>query len=277
MTDNPAWSEAFLAPEIPLWHSPEALQIITPEWAWGEGTGAGIRVCVIDSGVDADHPDVGQVVGGGVVERTDEGPVFVEGAHDDLFGHGTACAGIIRSVAPEVEIYSARVLGARLTGNGYHFLTALEWAIDNGMNVINMSLSTGKEQYFAPFHELADRAYFKHIALVSAANNVPDVPSYPSLYSAVFSVAANAEKDPFRFHYNPHPPVEFGAPGIDVTVPWLNGGYITTVGNSFAAPVISGIVARIMSAHPGLTIFQIKTVLAATAVNGRQARSLRAE
>lgn len=269
MSLDPAWSEAFTEEKLRTFEPPAGMDQITSEWAWADGTGSGIKVCVIDSGVDAGHPDVVQVAGGGVVERSDEGPVFVEGPHEDLFGHGTACAGIIRGIAPEVEIYSVRVLGAQLRGNGYHFLTGLEWALDNDMNVVNMSLSTGKEEYFAPFHELADRAYFKHTALVSAANNIPG-PSYPSLYSAVFSVAANSEKDPFKFHYNPNPPVEFGAPGIDVKVPWLDRGYITTVGNSFAAPVIAGLVARILSVHPGLTIFQLKTILASTAMNARR-------
>lgn len=263
---DPAWSEAFSEDQLRRIEAPPPLHGITREWAWGSGTGAGVKVCVIDSGIDATHPAVRSVAGGGVVERSEEGPIFVEGPHEDLFGHGTACAGIIRGIAPEVELYSVRVLGAQLRGSGYHFLKGLEWALDHGMRVINMSLSTGKAEYYGPFHDLADRAYFKHMALVSAANNVPG-PSYPSLYSAVFSVAASSGEDPYTFYYNPNPPVEFGAPGIDVKVPWLDHGYLTTVGNSFAAPVIAGIVARILSAHPELTIFQLKTILAATAAN----------
>ena len=102
----------------------------------------------------------------------------------------------------ECWIYSVRVLGARLTGKGSVFGAGLRWAIDNGMNVVNMSLSTGKRDYFELFHELADEAYFRRIVLVSAVNNV-DSPSYPSLYASVLSVAAHAGKDPFEFDYNP--------------------------------------------------------------------------
>jgi subtilisin family serine protease len=80
-------------------------------------------------------------------------------------------------------------------------------------------------------------------------------------------VASHEIQDPYRFYYNPNPPVEFGAPGIDVRVPWLNGGYITATGNSFAAPHISGIVARIISKHPGLTSFHVKALLRALAAN----------
>ncbi|HQJ51982.1 MAG TPA: S8 family serine peptidase, partial [Anaerolineae bacterium] len=145
----------------------------------------------------------------------------------------------------------------------------LRWAIDNDMQVINLSLSTGREEYFGLFHELADDAYFKNCLLVSAANNVPGA-SYPSLYSSVLSVAAHEGKDPYTFYYNPSPPVEFGAPGIDVPVAWQNGSTIVTTGNSFAAPHIAGIVTLIRSKHPELTPFQIKTVLFATSANAHR-------
>jgi subtilisin family serine protease len=129
-----------------------------------------------------------------------------------------------------------------------------------------MSLSTGKRDYFEMFHDIVDAAYFRHVMLVCAVNNVPK-PSYPSQYSSVFSVAANESRDPFEFHYNPDPPVEFGAPGIDVEVAWADGATITATGNSFAAPHIAGLIARILSKHPGLTPFQMKTVLHSLAQN----------
>lgn len=191
-----------------------------------------------------------------------------EGPHSDLFGHGTACAGIIRRVAPEARLHSIRVLGERLTGKGLVFAAGLEWAIEHGFRVVNLSLSTGREDYFAVFHELADEAYFKGVMLVCAVNNVP-APSYPSQYASVFSVAAHERHDPFGFDYNPAPPVEFGAPGINVTVGWKDGATITTTGNSFAAPHIAGLIARILSKHPDLTPFQVKTLLHAVADNAR--------
>jgi subtilisin family serine protease len=102
--------------------------------------------------------------------------------------------------------------------------------------------------------------------LVSAINNVV-APSFPSQFSGVFSVAAHDGRDPFRFDANPHPPVEFGAPGIDIEVAWTGGGFITATGNSFAAPHIAGLVARILGKHPGLTPYEMKTVLLALADN----------
>ncbi len=124
----------------------------------------------------------------------------------------------------------------------------------------------GEEKVFSVLHELTDLAYFRNIALVSATNNLP-VPSYPSVYSSVILVGSHEIQDPYHFYYNPQPPAEFGALGIDVRVPWLDGGWITTTGNSFAAPHITGIVAKILGKHPGLTVFQLKAILRALSAN----------
>jgi subtilisin len=162
-----------------------------------------------------------------------------------------------------------RVLGRDSRGRVCQLLAGLEWALDNGMQVVNMSLSTAKQDYYAVLHEMTDKAYFRNILLVSAVNNVP-APSYPSLYSAVVSVAAHDGQDPFTYYYNPSPPVEFGAPGINVRVAWNNKQYCVTTGNSFAAPHIAGIATLIRAKHPELTPFQIKTVLWACAANTRR-------
>ncbi|MCC6222299.1 MAG: S8 family serine peptidase [Thermoleophilia bacterium] len=263
---RPAWSSAF-APGALRTVDPVALvDELTPDWAWGGSTGAGVRVAVIDSGVDAGHPSVGSVAG--YLSISEEGDVLAydERPHEDVFGHGTACAGIIRSLAPDCELYSIRVLGPGLKGRGTVFAGGLRWAIENGMHVCNLSLGSTKRDLFGVFHELADLAYFRNVVLVTAANNMP-VTSYPSLYAAVVSVASHDVGDPYRFYYNPEPPVEFGALGIDVRIAWRDGGFITATGNSFAAPHISGLAARILGKHPGLTVFQLKTVLRALAAN----------
>jgi subtilisin len=265
------WSEPFRSDRLP---KVAGLTLpITPEWAWGTSTGRGVKVAIVDSGVDGGHERVGGINGGVALEYDPEAPNSVritEGHHNDLFGHGTACAGIIRGLAPECEIYSVRVLGERLTAKGLVFVEGLRWAIDNGMDVVNLSLSTKSYDYFGPLHDLADRASFAGTVLVSAANNVPSA-SYPSLYSSVFSVAAR-EGDSPGFAYNPKPPVEFGAAGMDVEVAWMDGSVIKATGNSFAAPVIAGYAALILGKHPGLTPFQVKTILHATADNVTAAR-----
>jgi subtilisin len=269
---RPAWSWTFGPDEIPRLRAVPGLEEVTPEWAWGGSTGAGVKVAVIDSGIDNNHPAIAGHVKGYIGFSEDPATrqvVANEEPHADAFGHGTACADIIRRAAPDCELYSVKVLGARLSGKGTAFLAGLRWAVEQRMQVINLSLGTGRADYAPPFHELADQAYFQGLMLVTAANNMPMV-TYPSLFAAVTSVACHEGQDPDEFYYNPAPPVEFLAPGINVTVAWLGGQQMTVTGNSFAAPHISGLVAKILGKHPGLSPFQLKTILRATARNVRR-------
>ena len=223
----------------------------------------------MDSGIESGHPSVGDVAGAVAIEYDEDAPDRsrrVEGPHEDLFGHGTACAGLIRAAAPDCQLYSVRVLGERLTGRGTVFAAGLSWALEAGMHVVNLSLSTGRDTYLPLLHDIADAAYFHGTILVCAVNNTPG-PSYPSQFSSVISVAAHDRHDPFGYDYNPAPPVEFGAPGIDVDVAWRGGGTLTVTGNSFAAAHMTGLVTRLLGKHPGLTPFQVKTVLHTLADN----------
>jgi subtilisin family serine protease len=229
-------------------------------------------VAVLDSGIDPSHPAVGTVERAVALEHDPDSPgdvAFAEGPHEDLYGHGTACAGIIRRIAPDCQLMSVRVLGKKLSGKGFVFAAGLRWAMHNDARVINLSLSTGKRDYYSVFHRIADEAAFRRVMLVCAINNMPG-PSFPAEYSSVFSVASHEDvDDPLAFDYNPSPPAEWGAPGIDVEVPWLDGKTIVATGNSFAAPHIAGVLALILAKHPGLTPFQAKTVLMALARNAR--------
>jgi subtilisin len=265
-TTVPAWSEAFaseardgLAREGPFGR-------LDRDEVFGDADGAGVVVAVVDSGVDADHPGVrGRVARRLRVDLDGEDARVVDDPDAaDLVGHGTACAGIIAGIAPAAELVSIRVLGADNRGKGRAVAAAVEWAIDQGVGVVNLSLSSRSDAMFSVFHELADRAYFANVLLVCAANNVPG-PSYPSLFAAVVSVAAHDIPDPDAWFYNPSPPVEFGAFGVDVDVPWRDGGRIRATGNSFAAPHLAAHAARLRSRYPAATPFEIKALLAATA------------
>ena len=262
---RPAWSEPFIGDALGDLARDARLDRIDREWAFAGASGAGVTVCIIDSGVEAGHPALaGRVIERVAVEMDGGEPRVVQDEDGDLFGHGTACAGLVVGLAPEVAIVSVRVLGSDLKGKGEAFLAGLEWAIDRGVDVINLSLSSRREALFADFHEVADRAYFAGTVLVSAANNAPGN-SYPSLFSSVISVAAHEEPDPWRWYYNPRPPVEFGAWGVSVPIAWRDGGSTVATGNSFAAPHIAALAALVRSRHRGLTPFEVKAVLAATA------------
>jgi subtilisin len=265
-------------PALPAWSLPrdavdrialpaEWPERVTREWAWGGSTGKGARVCILDSGVDPAHPLVGELESAVAISLdANESPVADEDTEGDVSGHGTACAGIVRALAPECAISSVRVLGSSLTGGGQVLLAGLRYAIEQGFDVINMSLSTTKKPFATVLHELADSAYFRRTVLVASAHNMP-VESYPWRFSSVISVGSHEEPGPLTFFYNPSPPVEFFGRGVNVEVPWVGGRTLTASGNSFATPHLSAICALVLAKHPELTPFQLKSVLYLIATN----------
>lgn len=260
----PAWGltgepEPVRAPD---WPAP-----LTRSWAFGDGSGEGVRVAVLDSGIEESHPLVGRLDQAVVVRRGPDGELVVEpDSEGDVSGHGTACAGIIRSLAPGVRLTSVRVLGAEVTGSGPVLLAGLHWALDQGIEVVNLSLSTRKPEIAAALRELVDRAYFQRSLVVAAAHNLA-VESYPWRFASVLSVASHPERDGQAFYVNPSPPVEFYARGVEVEIAWPGGGVITATGNSFATPHLAGLCARVLGAHPGMTPAQVQVVLSSVATN----------
>lgn len=231
---------------------------------WGAARGRGVTVAIVDSGVERDHPAVGgQLVRSVRVDLDgDEALIVDDPDAGDVVGHGTACAGIIHAIAPEAELVSVRVLGPHSKAKGIAFAHALDWVIEQRIAVANLSLSSRSEALFATFHDLVDRAYFANCLFVCSASNVPGQESYPSLFSSVISVAAHDIPDPLTYFYNPLPPVEFGAWGVAVPVAWSGAGSAVATGNSFAAPHITGLLARLRSSYPNATPFEAKSLLA---------------
>jgi subtilisin len=258
-----------------LGKSPEDIEIVadgesvTPEWAWGGATGRSVRVCVVDTGVELDHPLVGSVERSWEVVRDGSGYAVEETDSGDAFGHGTACAGIVRRTAPDCRIYSLKVLGRNATGTGDMLMAGLRWAVRQDFDVINLSLSTTRVRFVEELRALADEAFFRRTVIVASAHNTP-VESYPWRFASVISVGSHhEEKDPEMYLYNPRPPVEFFAPGQNVEVAWLGGATIRSTGNSFATPFIAGLCTRILSKHPTMTAFQLKNALYLSAANVR--------
>ena len=261
----PAWSltaEAAGSIGIPA----EWPDRVTRDWAIGGATGEGVDVCILDSGVDGDHPLVGGLESAVAVTLDGEVTTIEPDTIGDVCGHGTACAGIVRSLAPACRIHSVRVLGEGNTGSAELILGGLRHAIEQRFEVINLSLSTTKRKFAELLHELADDAYFGGTVLVASAHNMP-VESYPWRFSSVISVGSHEGDDSLEWYANPNPPVEFFARGVDLDVAWYGGSTLRATGNSFAAPHIAGLSALVLSKHPGLTPFQLKSVLYLTASN----------
>ncbi len=252
-------------------NDPDLWAGIQPENLWRGRTGRGVSVAVVDSGIDTEHPDLKGKVRDSVEAVIEDGRIdFRPSTSGDQAGHGTACAGIIASVAPDAELYSVKVLGPKASGTGDMFLVGLDYAIKQKFRIINLSLGTTKRDFFAPLHDLLDRAYQAGCVVVSAANNLP-YPSYPSIFSSsVVSVIKRAGGDPFNFGYRFGQVIELIAPGVEVTTTWPGGGYRQLTGNSFACPYIAGIIALIVEAYPNLTPFQVKSILYTVAQRNRE-------
>lgn len=235
-------------------------------------TGRGVRIALVDSGVDAAHPDLQGKIVESVEAYASGGRVkFRQSKAGDAAGHGTACAGIIARIAPDAEIHSIKVLGSPTgghgaAGSGDAFLAGLNYAIENKLRVINLSLGTTRPELAAALHELLDRAYQANCIVVAAANNLPQ-PSYPSIFSSslisVSKKTANdgAEFDPFDFTFAHGGAIEVAAPGVGVRTTWTGGGYRQLTGNSFACPHVAALVALILEARPDFTPFQVKATL----------------
>ncbi|MEZ5425644.1 MAG: S8 family serine peptidase [Pyrinomonadaceae bacterium] len=234
--------------------------------SWKMRTGKGVEVAIIDSGIDGNHPAlVGKLKESVEAKKDNKRVVFVPSDVGDSAGHGTACAGIISQIAPDVHFYSIKVLGAGGLGDGQAFLAGLEYAIKKRYRIINLSLGTTRPQLFAPLHDLLDRAYQAGCIVVAAANNLPH-PSFPSVFSSsLISVSKNEDTDPFHFGFKYGEVIELTAPGVNIRTAWLNNSFKRLTGNSFACPHIVGIIALLLEAHPSLTPFQVKSALYAIA------------
>lgn len=236
--------------------------MFVPDDSWKQKTGKGVRVAIIDSGVDLSHSELERVVTDSVEAKEQSGRVIFERADStDSAGHGTACAGIVNSIAPEAEICSIKVLGSGGIGDGNAFLAGLEFAINLGCDVINLSLGTTKPHLAVPLHDLLDRAYRGGAIVVAAANNLPK-PSFPSVFSSsLISVSKDNSEDHMNFGFKFGSVIELTAPGVNVRTTWLNGAHRNLTGNSFACPHISAIVCLLLEAYPKLTPFEVKALL----------------
>ena len=231
------------------------------------GTGKGIRIAILDSGIEINHPGLDDVniVDRLVVTETEEGPEIAEDAEGDAFGHGTAIARIIHEVAPEAELGSFKVMQpveGQTSGKASLLGHAVTAAIDRGYHVINCSFGTpARSVIFRYFKGWIDDAYLNDVHVVTACNNANYArPEWPAHFPSV--IAVNMGRiDGDELYYRPGQLVEFFARGEKIKVPWLDKSWKTVTGSSYAAPRVSGLVARMLSKYPNLSAPFVKAVL----------------
>ncbi|CAH1195656.1 hypothetical protein PAECIP111893_00736 [Paenibacillus plantiphilus] len=231
-------------------------------------TGDNIKVAVFDTGI-ADHEDLNIL---GKINYT------VSSTASDLNGHGTHVAGIIAALdntvgvvgaAPDVDLYSVKVLGD--DGNGlYSFLIdGIDWAIDNDIDIINMSLSGTSD---APtLEEACDTAYENGILIFAAAGNEStnssgdDPTRYPAGFDSVIAVANGNMTDGRNTQSNKGPHLELTAPGTAVFSTAISNAYTSKSGTSMASPYAAAVAALYMEQNPTYTNVQIRNKLIETA------------
>ncbi len=233
-------------------------------------TGAGVSVCVIDSGVDRAVLEEKFRRQGHEIERI-EGGVFVATRPDPLpydgrqsTPHGTTVADIVLTIAPRARLWSADVFGPQGSCEVETVQRALHWAVNVWKcNVVNLSLGVPEQrlpqaQRRYQFLRAIEEAYFKDVLVFAAAHNEhPLTRSYPSAFAPpLVSVDKRLFDDPLQFAYELRAQVEFLAHGRGYLGPFAH-----EPATSWAAPHLAGIAARLLSLRPGLKPFEIKTIL----------------
>lgn len=238
--------------ELERWN----LKALDVQKSWGHGyTGKGIKVAIIDSGI-ANHSDL--TIAGG--------KSFVGESYDDDHGHGTHVAGIIAGkhngigvagVAPNAEVYAVKAIKSDGVGDVRVVLQSIDWAIDNHMDIINMSF--GDLEYVQSLHEGIKKASEQGLIIVAAsgnegnANGSGNTINYPARHEEVISVAAINRYFKRSSFSGTGDTNDFSAPGEEIYSTYLNGQYATYNGTSMAAPHITGMLALLMEQYPYAT------------------------
>lgn len=228
------------------------------------GTGKGVKIAVLDSGIDLSHPKLEGLALVDDLAIVEKGPslTVVEGNGMDLYGHGTAIAHLIRSVAPSAEIGSIRVLGERLNSRTAIIQEGARQALDRGYHILNCSFGCGIEEHILRYKTWIDEAFLKGVHIIAACNNVDFArPEWPGYFPTVLTANFCRSEDEQSFYYREGHLVEFAAPGENLEVPWLGGAMKKVTGSSYATPQIAGLLARLLSERPGLEPLEAKALM----------------
>jgi type VII secretion-associated serine protease mycosin len=248
------------------------LDRLDAEQTWTTTTGAGTVVAVIDSGVDGAHPDLAAALVPGLdtLDPNQDGSV-------DTHGHGTAVAGVVGArlngvgmvgIAPDVGIMPIRVVGTDGLASSSNVARGILWAVDNGADVINLSL--GAPESNAVLTQAIDTAMAAGVVVVAAAGNLGEEGNptvYPAAQPGVLAVAATMQTDLSAPFSGSGSWVDISAPGVQIVAPMAGGGYGFTHGTSMASPFVSGAAALVLSQAPDLSTEQVVTQLTTTAVD----------
>lgn len=230
------------------------LKTVGAEVAWTKTKGNGIKVAVLDTGIDTDHPDLAQNIKAYADFTGSKYGV------EDIQGHGTHVAGIIAGsmngrgmvgVAPEAELYVAKVLGDNGQGGFDSIMKGIRWAMEQKVDVISMSLGSASRPPES-VHTVIKQAIAQGIIILAATGNENGEVCWPAMYDKVIAVSAidqNLNRASFSNYGIQN---EISAPGVDIVSSYKNGTYARLSGTSMATPLVAGATALIIARHKEL-------------------------
>ena len=224
---------------------------------FSDKTGRGIRIAVVDSGIHAAHPHVAGVAGGiGISEDGDETGDFL-----DRLGHGTAVAAAIREKAPEAELYAIKVFQQSLVTSVERLVQAINWAARHGMQLVNLSLGTGKTEHETSLRPAIDAASRCGTHLVAACED-SGARWMPGSLDGVVPVVLDWDcpRDEYRARVAKDGRTIFGASGYPRDIPGVSRER-NLKGISFAVANMTGFAARALEAHPGSSLEDLVRIL----------------
>ena len=241
--------------------------------AWDCSRGKGVKVAVLDTGIDNTHPDLAANYRGGISFVPGQSPM-------DGNSHGTHCAGTIAAaingvgvvgVAPRASLYAVKVLSNSGSGQWSWLIAGINWCISNKMHILSMSLGGSAP---SALETMCNAAFGRGLLLVAAAGNAGPPPAgtassvgHPGKYRNVIAVSAIDSNNLIAGFSSRGPEVELCAPGVNVLSTIPGGGYGTKSGTSMACPHVSGAAAVVWGAHRFANNVAIWNLLGSTADN----------
>ncbi|HEV8714123.1 MAG TPA: S8 family serine peptidase [Candidatus Binatia bacterium] len=222
-------------------------------------TGAGVRVALIDSGINAQHSHVGFLAGGVALSLSEAGIVQEHGDYADRIGHGTALAGILRAKAPQVELYAVKIFTDRLAASITTLEAALRWALKQRMHLINLSLGTTNADHRERLSEIVTQTTAAGTLLV-ASSPPGRMDVFPAALPGVIGVAGDDTCGWDEHRYIIDDPIPFRAHPCPRPLPGPAQAR-NFRGHSFASAHVSAVLALFFEQCPDCTVSEAQEYL----------------
>lgn len=234
---------------------------------FGALSGKGVRVAIVDTGIDPTHERVHGISYGVGLRLSARGEVHSDPDSFDRYGHGTACAAIIRQIAPECDLIAVRIASDTTTISARLLRAGMEWALDHGADVISVSAGTSTGSEGAAFESFCSRAASMDVPVVAAESN-DGRRTFPAACESTLVVGAElTNPEPYAFRSDPTQKRRFTAFGGHQKAAWLQPRYIFAQGTSFANPRLAGIVALIIQQHGRVPLERLLSILEQNALS----------